>query len=152
MNTNPHRPIPYVKIIHQPAPVYRMRYKAEKRTTFLLAESALATDNAGGGGAVAAAVVPTSSSTSLASSTTTSNTSPNSNPKSKSTVIRKKNGSLNAEIPDGTFPKIQIINGCGPATLIVSCVNKCEPFHVHPHRLIGEKCKSGVAVININRN
>ena len=138
MNANPHRPIPYVKIVHQPAPVYRMRYKAEKRTTFLLAESAISTDNN-----TAALNVATSA---------TLNTSPNSNQKSKTPVIRKKNGSLNAEIPDGTFPKIQIINGCGPATLIVSCVNKCEPFHVHPHRLIGEKCKSGVAVININRN
>lgn len=34
------RPIPYVKIIHQPSSVYRMRYKAEKRTALLFSENA----------------------------------------------------------------------------------------------------------------
>jgi hypothetical protein len=45
----------------------------------------------------------------------------------------------------------KIVNGCGPATLIVSCVNKTEPHHVHPHRLVGNQCKSGVAVLNIDK-
>ena len=45
----------------------------------------------------------------------------------------------------------KIVDGCGPATLIVSCVNKSEPYHVHPHRLIGSQCKSGVAVLNIDK-
>lgn len=135
------RPIPFVKIVHQPTPVYRMRYKAEKRTTFLLAENALASENS---------TMPQSSA-SASLITPNTGTSAASSAKSKSAVIRKKNGGLNTDVPDGTFPKIQIMNGCGPATLIVSCVNKNEPFHVHPHRLIGEKCKSGVAVININR-
>ena len=131
------RPVPYVRIIYQPTPVYRMRYRAEKRTTFLLAENATSSDQ---------------NNSSFASSLSSANsTSLNTNSKTKSAVVRKKNGSLNSDVPDGTFPKIQIVNGFGPATLIVSCVNKCEPYHVHPHRLIGEKCKSGVAVINISR-
>lgn len=132
--SNNSRPIPFVKIIHQPSPVYRMRYKAEKRTTFLLAENALANEQAS------------------SSSTSPSQIAASASSQSKSkTALRKKNGTLSSDVPDGTFPKIQIVNGSGPATLIVSCVNKCEPYHVHPHRLIGEKCKSGVAVININR-
>jgi hypothetical protein len=131
------RQVPFVKILHQPTPVYRMRYRAEKRTTFLLAENATAND-------------PTSSS-SMSSLISTNSTTNSTGSKSKLAVVRKKIGGLNPDVPDGTFPKIQIVNGSGPATLIVSCVNKCEPYHVHPHRLIGEKCKSGVAVINIGR-
>lgn len=46
----------------------------------------------------------------------------------------------------------QIVNGKGPATLIVSCVSKTSPHHVHPHRLVGDNCRSGVAIINIKEN
>lgn len=45
----------------------------------------------------------------------------------------------------------KIINGEGPATLIVSCVNKTEPYHVHPHKLVGANCKHGVAIFNIDK-
>ena len=31
-------------------------------------------------------------------------------------------------------------------------MNKCEPYHVHPHRLVGAQCKSGVAVLNIQKD
>ena len=36
------------------------------------------------------------------------------------------------------FPKVQIINACGPATLIVSCVSMSSPFYPHPHKLVGD--------------
>ena len=34
----PIRPIPFIRIINQPSPVYRMRYKAENRNTILFSE------------------------------------------------------------------------------------------------------------------
>lgn len=106
----PVRPIPYLRILQQPSHVYRMRYKAEKRNTFLYSEEYVNITN------------------------------------EKSFSDQEA-----ANLKKIQFPKIEIVNGCGPATLIVSCVNKCEPYHVHPHRLVGEKCKSGVAIINIEK-
>ncbi|RNA38604.1 embryonic polarity dorsal-like isoform X1 [Brachionus plicatilis] len=50
------------------------------------------------------------------------------------------------------YPEVKIVNGEGPATLIVSCVNKTEPYHVHAHKLVGPNCKHGVAVFNIDKN
>ncbi len=42
----PIRPIPFIRIINQPSPVYRMRYKAENRNTILFSEEfMLATKN-----------------------------------------------------------------------------------------------------------
>ena len=51
------------------------------------------------------------------------------------------------------FPKVQIINACGPATLIVSCVSMSSPFYPHPHKLVydSKNCnKSGSYVKHID--
>lgn len=41
------------------------------------------------------------------------------------------------------------MNGKGPGTVIVSCVSHTEPYHVHPHKLVGDNCKSGVAIFRL---
>ncbi|XP_066246731.1 embryonic polarity protein dorsal-like [Euwallacea similis] len=43
-----------------------------------------------------------------------------------------------------TFPEIQICGYQGNAVVIVSCVTVNEPYLVHPHNLVGQKCKKGV--------
>lgn len=88
-DTNPNeRQIPFARIVHQPSPVYRMRYKAEKRNTFLFSENNNNLNSS-------LENLPTTSS---AASASTSN---------KKATYRKKNGALN-ETPDGTFPKIEV--------------------------------------------
>jgi hypothetical protein len=41
----PIRPIPFIRIINQPSPVYRMRYKAENRNNILFSEDFSAISN-----------------------------------------------------------------------------------------------------------
>lgn len=84
--SNSFRPVPYVRIVHQPTPVYRMRYKAEKRTTFLLAENATANDQ----------TVATSAAAAAASSSTTAAAT---NSKSKAAVRKTKGGGLSSDVP-----------------------------------------------------
>lgn len=88
-SANP-RPVPYIKIIHQPSQVYRMRYKAEKRTTFLYAENFQTADkgNKAGDGL--------SSTSAMAAK--------------KAAPLRKKAvvGPGASEHPDGMFPKIEV--------------------------------------------
>ena len=51
------------------------------------------------------------------------------------------------------YPKIEILNAIGPATLIISLVSQREPFHMHPHRLVGDKCnKLGLAIMQIGKD
>lgn len=108
--------MPYLRVIHQPSTVYRIRYKKEKRTTFLYADN---------------------------SATAGNHNELNCNSKKP---VRKKT-TTNAS--DGTFPKIEIVNGKGPGTVIVSCVSHTEPYYVHPHKLVGANCKSGVAIFRL---
>ncbi|RNA25921.1 embryonic polarity dorsal-like isoform X1 [Brachionus plicatilis] len=103
--------VPYVEIVYEPSPVYRMRYEAENRSTYLVAEN----------------FVPDRENTSSAKN-------------------RKKQ-----QVSEGQYPRVKVVDGEGPATLIVSCVNKTEPYHVHPHKLVGPNCKHGVAVFNIDK-
>ena len=91
------RLIPYTKIVHQPSPIYRMRYKAENRKTFLCAENY-------------------NQSATLSNPATNTN-SPNANeaknsPNSKKAATsRKKHATtiINNETTDGAFPKIEVI-------------------------------------------
>lgn len=50
------------------------------------------------------------------------------------------------------YPRVEIVNAAGPGVLVITCVANNAPHHVHPHRLIGEKCKSGVCVIPISKD
>ena len=173
------RPIPYIKIIHQPSSIYRMRYRAENRKTFLYAENYTAG---------AANTTPNSGTSTPVTSNELTNSAGKKNAKKKNVPIASASTSSTTPTPtsatvspskiepvDGVFPKIEvklrsylllqnlknlnasqylnfylkIVNGFGPATLIVSCVNKTEPHHVHPHRLVGNQCKSGVAVLKM---
>ncbi|CAF0726456.1 unnamed protein product [Brachionus calyciflorus] len=43
----------------------------------------------------------------------------------------------------------KIDNTSGSGVLIITCVSKDKPHHVHSNRLIGENCRSGVAVYHI---
>lgn len=95
-NQTTNRPIPYVKIIHQPSSVYRMRYKAEKRQTFLFAENASVSNQN---------ELSNASSTSLAAASTSASSSSSSK---KTPGARKKTSLLN-ETPEGTFPRIQVL-------------------------------------------
>lgn len=79
------RPVPYVRIIHQPSSVYRMRYRKENRSTFLLAENASqqqtndanSPQGAGGGG-------------------------------TKKPVRKKTGAGAGSDSQDGTYPKIEV--------------------------------------------
>jgi hypothetical protein len=88
MDENNERPVPYARIVFQPSSIYRMRYKAEKRTTFLLAEDAL--------------------NVSQSSSPLTGFNSPDNQPSTskKNANFRKKTAN---EYQDGTFPKIEVL-------------------------------------------
>lgn len=44
----------------------------------------------------------------------------------------------------------KISNAVGPAIIKVCCLNYKDPFHIHPHKLVGTNCAHGVASININ--
>ncbi|NP_001036896.1 embryonic polarity protein dorsal isoform B [Bombyx mori] len=47
-----------------------------------------------------------------------------------------------------TYPTIKICSYKGPATIVVSCVNKDPPFKPHPHNLVGrERCDRGVCSV-----
>lgn len=72
------RSVPYVRIVHQPSSVYRMRYKKENRSTYLYSENAPQLQSQG------------------QQSTQASNKKP----------VRKKGTD---DVPDGTFPKIEVI-------------------------------------------
>lgn len=91
------RPVPYLKIIHQPSSVYRMRYKKENRATFLYAQDA---------------ILPTSSLSSSSSSssisTMTANQTSSTNPANKKPVRKKGGGAITNQLPDGTFPKVEV--------------------------------------------
>uniref|UniRef100_A0A8C4Q3E5 V-rel avian reticuloendotheliosis viral oncogene homolog n=1 Tax=Eptatretus burgeri TaxID=7764 RepID=A0A8C4Q3E5_EPTBU len=50
-----------------------------------------------------------------------------------------------------SYPAVQIVNGIGPARLRVSLVTKSEPYHPHPHALVGKDCKDGVCELEIPR-
>ncbi|KAK3930978.1 Embryonic polarity protein dorsal [Frankliniella fusca] len=43
-----------------------------------------------------------------------------------------------------TFPKIQIVNFDGLATVVISCVTRDPPYRPHPHCLDGDDCKWGI--------
>lgn len=74
------RPVPKIRIVHQPSPVYRMRYKKENRSTFLYAENGSQLQGQTGQQA--------------------------GNNAKKS--VRKKGGTVADDTPDGTFPKIEV--------------------------------------------
>ena len=84
---NTTRPIPYIRIIHQPSQVYRMRYKAEKRTTFLYAENFQSNDKTKDGNSSGSASAQGAKKTALP---------------------RKKAVQGGSDHPDGMFPKIEV--------------------------------------------
>ncbi|XP_066151580.1 embryonic polarity protein dorsal-like isoform X2 [Euwallacea fornicatus] len=43
-----------------------------------------------------------------------------------------------------TCPEVQICGYQGNAVVVVSCVTVNEPYLVHPHNLVGQKCRKGV--------
>lgn len=99
------RPIPYTKIIHQPSAIYRMRYKAENRKTFLYAENYTS--------------VATGNSTAPTPLNNSSNLTTNTNESNKKTVANRKKhiplgtasssaSSSKIESADGVFPKIEV--------------------------------------------
>ena len=96
------RPVPYIKIIHQPSQVYRMRYKAEKRTTFLYAENF--TDK---GGKTGDSLSSASSSTSSALALGAGSGAKKAAPVRKKAVV----GPGASDHPDGMFPKIEVNTG-----------------------------------------
>lgn len=100
------RAVPFVRIVHQPSSVYRMRYKKENRSTFLYAENAPQSSQIQN--------QPTSSSPSTTTTTTTtssSSTSINSSaPATTKKAVRKKGGGVSNDAPDGTFPKIEVLS------------------------------------------
>jgi hypothetical protein len=139
------RLIPFIKIINQPCSFYRMRSNKSERTrtnsNFIMADNFLNNNiNLKGD--------EPSTSQHEACSSNMDFTTGDSASKSK-LALKKKTKLINDGKSGDIYPKIEIVNGQGPATLIVSCVNKDQPYHVHPHRLVGECCKSGVAVLNI---
>ena len=93
------RPVPYVRIVHQPSPVYRMRYKKENRSTFLYAENS---PQAQQQQQQSPQNQPTSSSASPSSTSLTGATT------GAKKAVRKKGGAVSSDAPDGTFPKIEV--------------------------------------------
>jgi hypothetical protein len=125
--TLPEQQTPYARILYQPSKYYRMRYEAENRKSFVYSNE-------------------------------------------NETILNDP--SRDPDSIDGVFPQIEVfcfffafsnikeilkldsswlklVNCQGPATLIVSCVNKENPYHVNPHKLTGDYCSCGVACIKI---
>ena len=112
------RPVPYVRIVHQPSPIYRMRYKAENRLTFLYAESYQSNEKQSFSFSASSSISsPSSSSSSSSSASSSASASPSSlvasspfsalsSAKRGGQSARKKNGQQ--EHSDGTFPKIEV--------------------------------------------
>lgn len=98
------RPIPYTKIIHQPSAIYRMRYKAENRKTFLYAENYTAVTST-----TASSPIPLNNSSNVATSNET--VIKTSAKKKKPVTIATTSASASpskTESADGVFPKIEV--------------------------------------------
>ena len=47
-----------------------------------------------------------------------------------------------------TYPTIRIEGFKGPAKILVSCVEDCAPYRVHPHQVIGKgDCSDGMKIL-----
>ena len=55
---------------------------------------------------------------------------------------------LNSSKENRTYPTIKIEGFKGPAKILVSCVEDCEPYRVHPHQVIGKgDCSNGTKIL-----
>ncbi|CAF0995046.1 unnamed protein product [Brachionus calyciflorus] len=64
-------------------------------------------------------------------------------------IGQEKESVINLITDELNYILVKIHNAVRKATLIISCVVKDQPHHVHPNRLIGDNCKSGVFVYQI---
>ena len=55
---------------------------------------------------------------------------------------------LNSSKENRTYPTIKIEGFKGPAKILVSCVEDCAPYRVHPHQVIGKgDCSDGTKIL-----
>lgn len=100
------RAVPFVRIVHQPSSVYRMRYKKENRSTFLYAENAPQSQIQNQPTSSSPSTTTTTTTTTISSSTSISGSAPATSKK----AVRKKGGGVSNDAPDGTFPKIEVLS------------------------------------------
>ena len=102
-NTSGQRKVPYARIVHQPSAIYRMRYKAEKRNTFLYAENYNATNMSPTNSAMAE---------SAAGNPAGGKKSASSRKKITASILNSETASAantSTNNNDGMFPKIEVI-------------------------------------------